>query len=794
MKRLISRKTGNIFKIPISVILGLMLFCNFNGAYAQPITRNVVFLSGPEGGVYHLIGEKLKGYKGLKGLSFKNQESDGSLANLKDLVNSQDARFALTQEDVLVKFVNEYKIQHANKEPEISVVSAIFYDYLHILTRISLNISCTKDYWGKKIYLGGKQSGSRVTAESFLGLEGLGQGNFTDVAKDAGYNESDVIAMLGSNKLDIAMLVTVPGAPDIRKILCSGNAHLTCLGYNTLRALTLESLVLKTRSQTMVTRIHRGTYYCGNDGNGKKAVLLPTKDVPTIGVPVLLVTNTQFDREHHNDVLNIWKAVATYAWPEAWKAMSEQKIDTNRPLYTVPAPILVDDNKWSLHKSGFRAIRSKGYTQTGTDIRKKLKHDFATITKENNLPGSNYFGPDYLLDVLFVLMFVIILFVLHLVTVRTPRLRRSRKIIFAIWTMTTIILVSMIGVYLTERRFNPNFSNLWETLWSVVIYLFSGLEDRTPYSPLGRLFVGIILMMGPAVLAVVTGMLASGFVINFMEGKMPGKLKEHFLILNWNERAMFIIKQLKNNALKMESTIVVVSDDPNMNFKKIGQQQQGMIAKTGDNFDIFEDVYFSPGDATDERVLKNVNVQDAHSILILADSRKENGVDERSLQLLFSVQSALRNLGKTDAHVVVELMDMRNLVIIDGLKENFPGKLDAVAAGYARTRLLSQAAVHEGVIDFFNDILNISEDTNEIYMLDLPGTAIRKTFTEYAVQVLSSKQRETLIPVGVLSKDERGLTKVYTNPRPDSTGYILKKGDKLIVLAYTAPSDGVLPE
>jgi hypothetical protein len=87
--------------------------------------------------------------------------------------------------------------------------------------------------------------------------------------------------------------------------------------------------------------------------------------------------------------------------------------------------------------------------------------------------------------------------------------------------------------YLLEHRINENFSTPWESAWSITVYLFSGLEDRTPYTPAGRLVAAFGLVLGPLFFAFLTGWLAGVFIQ--WEKRMPQNLRNHVLLVNWNE-------------------------------------------------------------------------------------------------------------------------------------------------------------------------------------------------------------------------------------------------------------------
>jgi len=83
--------------------------------------------------------------------------------------------------------------------------------------------------------------------------------------------------------------------------------------------------------------------------------------------------------------------------------------------------------------------------------------------------------------------------------------RRDRfPFVFGLVLALGVALVTM-GTYLLEHRINEHFSTLGESFWSITVYLFSGLEDRSPKTDAGRLVATLGLLLGPVLFAVVTG-------------------------------------------------------------------------------------------------------------------------------------------------------------------------------------------------------------------------------------------------------------------------------------------------
>jgi len=83
----------------------------------------------------------------------------------------------------------------------------------------------------------------------------------------------------------------------------------------------------------------------------------------------------------------------------------------------------------------------------------------------------------------------------------------------ATFVAATFILwiAASIGIYEFERRAQPDvYQSVFDAMWWSVITLSTvGYGDMVPITPGGRMFTGIVLLLGLAVVAVPTGLLAS---------------------------------------------------------------------------------------------------------------------------------------------------------------------------------------------------------------------------------------------------------------------------------------------
>jgi len=368
---------------------------------------------------------------------------------------------------------------------------------------------------------------------------------------------------------------------------------------------------------------------------------------------------------------------------------------------------------------------------------------------------------------------------------RIRRLWKRNKLSFTLALLFGLgIALVTVSTYVLEHERNEHFSTLGESFWSITVYLFSGLEDRSPVTAAGRIVAALGLLLGPALFAVLSGWFARFFI--HREKRMPHNLKDHFLLLNWSARAADVVRELHHPIIReREGTFVVVvlTNDESLELRRFKEAGSGRD-------EAFEDFYISVGDPTDERALRNVNAYDARSILILSDD--EHG-DERTIRSILMLRKIAREVGRTDLHVVAELSNPANSAVLEELAGDFPGLLEPIAGLQIRTFLLSQAALSAGIVGFYSELLKISPITNEMYTLDLPPGAIGMAFRDYAAMVLQTYPDEPLVPVGV-QRIVGGRARMITNPRRGDPGWLLEKSDRLLVMAYLPPLPGALPE
>lgn len=174
------------------------------------------------------------------------------------------------------------------------------------------------------------------------------------------------------------------------------------------------------------------------------------------------------------------------------------------------------------------------------------------------------------------------------------------------------------------------------------------------------------------------------------------------------EGSAFVVRQLHHDVLRKSnrtSPIVVLADAETPYLKQLSHFGDGRE-------EAFDEVYSCFGDPTDEAALKRANAKKARAVIILSDGEHS---DERTIRSILALQEIARADPASSLHVVAELIDPANAVVLKHLDAGFPGRVEAVSGPRLRTCLLSQAALTEGITTVYTDLLSVDPGTNEIY-------------------------------------------------------------------------------
>ena len=340
---------------------------------------------------------------------------------------------------------------------------------------------------------------------------------------------------------------------------------------------------------------------------------------------------------------------------------------------------------------------------------------------------------------------------------------RLISVIFLIWLIGASLL------WVTEGAGNQEFNSLPKSLWNIAIYLFSGLDSGVPETTIGKVIVALILIVSLGIVGIFTATIASMIIEHRIGGKrkMPKyELKNHIVICNWNDKGLPFIKEVHAKIVKHKRPVIIITE-----------QEDTVEFPEHEDVPEFEDIYIIKGDPTNEVILKRANVQHAYTVVVLADSTQGELADAKSILVCMGIKSVCEELGVQKTYMAVEGVSPQN---IEHLRR--AGANEIISAGDFSTLLLAQSSLVHGLSTVYRNLLTISEETNEIYLVSVPENYVGKKFSDLGADIYSSRDtKNPIILIGVKSDE-----KIFLNPRPGIFNKF-QKNDEAIVIAFERP-------
>ena len=335
----------------------------------------------------------------------------------------------------------------------------------------------------------------------------------------------------------------------------------------------------------------------------------------------------------------------------------------------------------------------------------------------------------------------------------------------------TFLAISLI-MYILERNKNPSFSSFAESIWSNIVYLLSGIEDREPKTTVGRILSTFMLLTSILIFGSIAGNFAA-FFIERRKSKMPKDLSGHFVICNWNEGGERVIREIHSPDAAPNAHIVVIADHEPPASIALRQQENPNIT-------------FIKSDPVLHSVLKLANVEKARSVIILSD---ENQQDPDSQAVLVAL--AVKHLSDSQSRKPNVVAQARNHRKIKHLLD--AGVDEVICSQDYGLGLLSQCALNPGMSQAYSQLLSFSIDTCEFYPINNP-TFLKafegKTFEEISQWFLDNRDAQNpLILIGIFREG-----KLILNPRKHRVSdkeiefKSFREGDHLLVMGYDPPN------
>ncbi|HWR82811.1 MAG TPA: TAXI family TRAP transporter solute-binding subunit [Candidatus Deferrimicrobium sp.] len=332
----------------------------------------------------------------------------------------------------------------------------------------------------------------------------------------------------------------------------------------------------------------------------------------------------------------------------------------------------------------------------------------------------------------------------------------------------TVMVLTVTGVTLfyLERGVNSGFSNFGESMWSIIVYSVSGFEDRAPLTTSGKA-ISIVGVVATTILAsFLTGVIAAVQMKgSSMNADKKDILREHVIILGWSDKARKVVRELVAWGCDVE-VLSEHDEDSALN---------GLI-KSRDNIRYFK------GSPRRHENLRELQVANARSVVILSSNSTIEDPDWLTAQTLMEVVEMKKSLkcppGKP--HVVVEIVKSSAKATMC-----HAGADEVVSSEVLGEHLLVDCAVNPGVSLFFEDLLSLDDNSNQVYYADVPGAFRGKTYRQLCAAIAQQcHDDDPVIPVGLKGA---GTTVIDANPKKPNQK-LLTKDDKILVIAYDKTS------
>jgi hypothetical protein len=214
----------------------LFLAVTFGEAQTNALRQSFQIATGPTDGTYFPVGQLIAGVVshppgvdrcqipdvcGPEGLIISARTSDGSVANVL-AVNAGRVDSGLAQADIVDQAIRGTgAFRRAGPQTHVRVLAGLFDEDVHLIVAVHSRIAKVSDLRGKRVSIGGEQSGTLEMARAVLAAYGLSERTIK-----ARHDPADMSAALLGSKLDAFFFVGGAPVPLIDNLLARRQARL----------------------------------------------------------------------------------------------------------------------------------------------------------------------------------------------------------------------------------------------------------------------------------------------------------------------------------------------------------------------------------------------------------------------------------------------------------------------------------------------------------------------------------------------------------------------------------------
>lgn len=739
------------FAAALTCLTLLILLLGTATARAQTELR---FAAGPEDGTYRLLGAAVKRAVESKypKLKLRILTTQGSPENVTLLENDK-ADFALVQSDVLGPSLQAGGVA-GQTAPGVRLVAALFQEPVQVVVGRTIKDNALSSLDGRPVALGHRGGGTLFSARAILDILGV---SYTDVPVASA---SDVCDALMAGRAHAGFFVSNAPTPQVALLLTDPKFRVLSLSTPEM------SQIQKMCGYYLPVEIAAHTY--------------PHQPVAvhTISVLNLLVCRSALPAGQV-------RAVAEAVMRDVQSPRSHLR--KARSDMDLPSLLrLTSRTSLGLHNGSEAALKSVPVAARFANYLQWIVWAVAVLglgaclaiscNRPARVRGMNI--------------------VRRCLPPRAGRVLRPLLFNRLLWHVTratsVMMLVWLLGaafMYSRESEVNVSFTDLKTSALSIVVYLFSGLEDRPPVTDAGWIGSVVMLVVGLFMAAFITGKFASEILLHTSGVIQMTKdiARDSMLIIGWSSRAERVVKELfaawEENI--EEGSITVLTE------LKVDPARYPEFDSRG--------VTFISGNTCDKKVLERVGAARARCIFVLAEDRADGkpeqaaDADARSALVVLALRSLLDANTLRRPRICVEVMNHRKMDLIRDA-----GGDEIVCHEDYGLGVLTQSAFAPEIADVYQQLLTYSEDTCEVYILvsprdgvepDIPGEVWSgvfegKSFSEASQAFAPDSDSEN--PAILIGVRREGA--VILNPRR----LTIKQGDDLVVISYSRPRRSAL--
>lgn len=686
----------------------LVCFAVLFPVISESAQNKVVLVTGSEEGTYFAIGQGIK-----EAIEKRNSElevivlsTDGSVENVK-LLEADACQFAIIQSDIAQYFSKGERIFRFPSD-KVKGVASLYTEPIQIVARKELDLERIQDLKGKRVAVGPRNSGTEFNSAIILGAYGIDYSEIDEYYLS--FDEAKDSLLKGN--FDVVFMTAGFPTPALSEIASD-------ITFISIRPDIIKH-IRETYPYFVATTIPSNTY------SGQ------FREISTVGVRALLVAKKDI-----NPILVKKFAGAIFEEQEILRKFhpvaSSIELKSSGVGMTIP-----------LHSGAEEYYVGKGLLK-----RNLLKRHYPIL--------------------IIILLVLIGGIIVRYFQYSILKIFRRRIWVRLIVILSASYLILTLAIFLAERGVNESFSNFFESIWSTIVYLLSGLEDRGPITNSGRAISAFIFLVGIIFLGSVAGEFASFFIKN-KEVKMPKDIDRHILICNWNSGGDRVIKELHASESFPETEILIITQSE-VNEEELRTAKE------------YEKVYFVKGNPTFSDALHSARIHLARSVIILANPNASDPDAESALIALAISKLTQKNEHKP--HIVAEAVNHRK---IEHLKN--AGVDEVVCATDFGLGIIAQSAVYSKLTDIYQELLSHSSG-NEFYIIKDKGVSeaiCGKKFENVAKAFLNFRNTDNpLILVGI-KRDNSIVLNPRAGHKTERKFATFKERDSLIVMSFIKPT------